>query len=286
MTIFGMKHIKSINLLDSINSFLDFYHPTNGVNEYKGFAERNKWFMDSDYRTMLDTIRFQSIINDNQDTCFRINHSNDVAEGIVLERQIIIPNKTKMDTIYYFEAKEVEHSRDFGVNLSTQDLYVAPDHKFTSFIMNKQYILIWDTKVIRALDLKKKFCHKNLVLLDFQIDKDDPESFIKEVRTGSNPEIVVLIVQQSKDVDSVISWNVNSNTEFSCNDIEEEYVVIWDRSGFPYIVTPQRVFFCAQTCQLKTFDFQIDFSSLNQLKDLTFHKGHRLDGKNHNWIIF
>mmetsp|Transcript_18470 Transcript_18470/g.28333 ORF Transcript_18470/g.28333 Transcript_18470/m.28333 type:complete len:289 (-) Transcript_18470:1329-2195(-) len=98
--------------------------------------------------------------------------------------------------------------------------------------------------------------------------------------------MVVIIVQQNKDLNSVISWDLKTNTEIECNDIEEEYVIIWDRVGKPYIVTKDKVIFQLQKCSLRTFDYEIDFEMLKDLKGLTFHKGHRLDGKNHNWLIF
>ena len=145
---------------------------------------------------------------------------------------------------------------------------------------------MWDLKQVKLLDLKKNFSEQKLQTLYFQIDPEDPESFIKEVRTGSNPDLIVIIVQQTKDLDSIISWDIDNNTEFSCNDIEEEYLVIWDSRGLPYIATSEKIIFCSNNCALKAFSYEIDFETVNSLKDLTFHKGHRLDGKNHNWIIF
>lgn len=63
---------------------------------------------------------------------------------------------------------------------------------------------------------------------------------------------------------------------------------MWDASGSVYIVTDQNVILTKEKCCIKAFDFQ-DAKELNnaiQHPQISFQKGHRVDEKNHNWILF
>jgi hypothetical protein len=61
--------------------------------------------------------------------------------------------------------------------------------------MNSDYFIIWDKKTIRTHDLKKtEFCEENFKLVKFDIDPNNKLSLVKEVRTGSDSNNVLIIV--------------------------------------------------------------------------------------------
>ena len=61
-------------------------------------------------------------------------------------------------------------------------------------------------------------------------------TFMKEVRTGSNPNLIVIIIHRSKATDKVFTWNLKRNIEFESYDVPKRYEMLWDRKGNPYIV--------------------------------------------------
>jgi hypothetical protein len=75
-----------------------------------------------------------------------------------------------------------------------------------------------------------------------------------------------------------------SNTENDAFDIEDDYIIIWDQEGAPFIVTEKKIYFVNQRCAITAYDYKglmADFGK-NQNQKL---KGHRMDSKNHNWIM-
>ena len=60
--------------------------------------------------------------------------------------------------------------------------------------MNDQYIIMWDKKEINILKLNDGFCEENMKRIKFNIDVNDEKTFVKEVRAGSDPNMVVLVI--------------------------------------------------------------------------------------------
>lgn len=120
----------------------------------------------------------------------------------------------------------------------------------------------------------------------------DPESLsqIKEVRTGSNPDVIVLIVQNEEQNIEIFTWSLIDNSEQEAYEIgKEEFEILWDLTGNPYIVTGSSVTFTKQRTTLKNVFPTPDFDIINKSNsnaELSSHKGHRFDGNNHNWLIF
>ena len=70
--------------------------------------------------------------------------------------------------------------------------------------------------------------------------------------------------------------------------MKEEYIVIFDIHGCPYIITDQSVYFTNRRCMITAYEIQGLVSELIQEKgNATFDhtKGHKVDFKNHNWIL-
>lgn len=63
--------------------------------------------------------------------------------------------------------------------------------------------------------------------------------------------------------------------------------MVWDINGKPYIVTDKKAIFPEQRCAVTCYDYEGAIQRFKQKKSkLSVHKGHRVDGKNHNWLIF
>ena len=117
----------------------------------------------------------------------------------------------------------------------------------------------------------------------FNIDKKE-KSKVKEVRVGSDPGHVILVVS-SEETDTLLSWNLEEDTENDAFDIDEEYAIIWDTHGTPFIVTERKIYFVRERCAITAYDYKGLLSDFNNNSDIQKYKGHRVDAKNHNWLI-
>ena len=76
------------------------------------------------------------------------------------------------------------------------------------------------------------------------------------MRTGSNPNHVILVIAQSEEADTILSWDVEMNNEKDALDIEVEYIIIWDSRGAPYIVTEEKIYFMQERCAITAYDYR------------------------------
>ena len=98
---------------------------------------------------------------------------------------------------------------------------------------------------------------------------------------------VCIIVGNTQDADNVIIWDMDKDLEGESYEIEEDYLVVWDINGKPYIVTDSKAIFPEQRCAVTSYDYEGAIQRFKAKKaKLSVHKGHRVDGKNHNWLIF
>lgn len=106
-------------------------------------------------------------------------------------------------------------------------------------MMNMNYLFIWNKHKIKYYDLDKDFTDKNKYMIDFEIKKENETSWIKEVRTGSNPNLIIIIVKtlsnQQDSSETIFTWDVENNIEFESYDVQNKYEILWDRRGYPYI---------------------------------------------------
>ena len=75
----------------------------------------------------------------------------------------------------------------------------------------------------------------NLDTASFMIQGSD-QLYIKDIRVGSHPKNIAVIVNQSHINDCVITWNLDKNVEKEAFDVQGVYEVLWDEYGSPYII--------------------------------------------------
>lgn len=80
---------------------------------------------------------------------------------------------------------------------------------------------------------------------------------------------------------------MDRDEEEESNEIRDPYLVLWGSAGNPYIVTDKKVYFIKQRCAITAFDYRGAIEAFKKnTSPLSVHKGHRVDGVNHNWLIF
>ena len=78
---------------------------------------------------------------------------------------------------------------------------------------------------------------------------------MKEVRTGSDPKMIVIILHRSGSTDKVFTWDIKRNIEYESYDVPKRYEMLWDRNGHPYIVMDNCIKFAKETCAIKSYDY-------------------------------
>ena len=58
---------------------------------------------------------------------------------------------------------------------------------------------------------------------------------IKDVRVGSNPKVIAIVIDQSNTHDSVIVFSLSKGREKECFDVVKDHEIMWDLKGDPYI---------------------------------------------------
>ena len=128
----------------------------------------------------------------------------------------------------------------------------------------------------------------DLVDIDFKITPAIGPKRIKDVRVGHNKNVMVIIVEQSNQQDSIIIWNTVKNIEKENFDITEDYEILWDSDGNPYIQTNDRTIFTRERSSMLCFD-QLDITDLKarskNFKQISLSSGHRFDSQNHHSMI-
>lgn len=123
--------------------------------------------------------------------------------------------------------------------------------------------------------------------LELDIDPNDPCSSIKNVCTGSNSTIICIVITLKNNPDTFIVWDMEQSLESDIFEVEDEKLLLWDCHGQPYIATENKLIFPEQRCAVKAYDYDGLIKKLNQRESqLSTHFGHRVDGKNHNWLVF
>jgi len=107
------------------------------------------------------------------------------------------------------------------------------------------------------------------------------------VRTGSNPDQILVAINVKDQTDIIELWNAKDNYEIEAYELHEDYKIIWDQQGDPYIITQDGVIIANERVKSKTYQIQ-DFTELNEVDRLTvlpLQKGSKFDGDNHNWFL-
>lgn len=87
----------------------------------------------------------------------------------------------------------------------------------------------------------------------------------------------------------MIIWDLVNKNEIDSFDLEEEYIIIQDAIGNPYIITPTKTHMVMQFCASCAYDciepLQKAVESMNGSVTINVSKGVRFDTNNHNWLI-
>lgn len=124
------------------------------------------------------------------------------------------------------------------------------------FQINRKYLFFWNESYIKyhpideGIDDESKF-----TTADFEMDADDQDSYIKELRTGSNPYIFVFVVVQQNGENTIYTWFTKENAEAEAYDVQGKWEILWDRLGNLFIVNGNKVIMNNQRCCVTTFDF-------------------------------
>lgn len=167
-----------------------------------------------------------------------------------------------------------------------QSVLITNKHGGYDFLINRLYIFFWNDREMLYSLLSEGIDNENLTRADFNIDEHEKDSYILELRTGSNPEIFVFVVHQSGCCNSIYTWFTKDNAEAEAYDVEGKWEILWDRLGNLYIVNGEKVIMNNQRCAVKTFDFEPLEQMDKPSGTLSNARGHRFDFKNHNWLIF
>jgi hypothetical protein len=54
------------------------------------------------------------------------------------------------------------------------------------------------------------------------------------------------------------------NIENDAFDIEEDYIIIWDSKGAPYILTEQKAIFIGERCAITAYDYRDHMADFNK----------------------
>jgi hypothetical protein len=205
----------------------------------------------------------------------------------------IFNNQQRETTIYYYEnwlynTIQKKEQQDTSQSVM-QSVYITKEHGGVDFIINRLYIFFWNDLEIKFCKLSEGILDKNFVTVNFRQNNDELTSYIKDVRTGSDPNLFIFVVHQGGGVNSIFTWIPEDNAESEAYDVGNDYEILWDKLGNLYILTDNKVILNNQRCCIKTFDFKDNNPSTDSCKThnaLNNKRGHRFDYKNHNWLMF
>ena len=85
-------------------------------------------------------------------------------------------------------------------------------------------------------------CKGVVTKIALKVSKYDNQSKIKQVYTGSVPELVVIVLKQSRQDMCSIIWNIEQNTEVECFDHSQDSAVFWGFVGDSYILCKDKIY--------------------------------------------
>ena len=108
------------------------------------------------------------------------------------------------------------------------------------------------------------------------------DTFIIQVRTGSDKTRVAVRVTQTKTMDCIIIWDLAKDIEIESFDVKKEAMFFQDRWGNQYLAEKDYIINCEQTCKLKSYKMDVKEFEEPQFK---FGNGYRVDDEMHNFIL-
>ena len=192
-----------------------------------------------------------------------------------------------MKSVLARKKQEIDHlKKDRKTFFCFEDKVPNKDKK-QNFLINKKYFFIYTDKNIRHFKIEHDHFEeqKGKDAISFQIDQTEDlkeHNRIKGVFSGSNPDLVIIQFDMSKEKDIVFTWDLINNIESQQSEIGKNYEITWDCNGIPLIITPENAIYDG----LNIMSFDLDEETLERPQNnLRRYKGHRFDGKNQNWFI-
>ena len=148
--------------------------------------------------------------------------------------------------------------------------------------LNNNYLYIRTDKQIRYFDLSKdEFNEKDIKYINFYISPDEKYSKIINIISSGDTNIVVIIVDNTLEHDTIFIWDMRFNVEKDSYDVGKEYEIIFDSKG--ELIIMKKNYCLYRGAKIKAFDTNRHI--IEPINNLRRYKGHRFDAKNHNWII-
>lgn len=95
-------------------------------------------------------------------------------------------------------------------------------------IMNRKYLFFYDNKEVLYMPIDTDFNNAKFNKINLDIDKEAKDINIKDIRSGSNAEVIAIIVEDSVESDMVFTWNIEKNCVQQSYEVGKDYDLIWD----------------------------------------------------------
>lgn len=190
-----MQHVKTINLMEALKNL--YKDDASGLAK---FMKENGWFMNDNFKYLQKHMKFDILVNNMMDIMVRITYMEDPNS--------IVPTDLKPplvdQQIYYYESiekTEVDPAQQnrgfFGSSDETQlaTCMLRPKDFEEKFIFNKKYLFVWNQREIEYFKLGEKFNDETKKKLSFRISEKAIGTKIVDIRCGSNPVNIVIIVE-------------------------------------------------------------------------------------------
>ena len=129
-------------------------------------------------------------------------------------------------------------------------------------------------------------------ILSLRVDRQEKNTKIKKVRTGSTSGKIAIIIRQCATSDCFLTWDVLNDNEIGCFDQKIDPKIFWDCDGNAYSTQDDMVYFSDQGVRLKCYDVkEINETMINKTeikskisKAFGTYQGYKFDAKGHNWL--
>ena len=114
---------------------------------------------------------------------------------------------------YFLPNKESSTKEYLYFDSMSDDIYDLKDCS-----LNENFIFFWNDQVVWSFDLRSQ----ELMRLPFQMSEQrDQEAYIKNVRCGSDENLILIRVKQSNKKDCIIYWDLINKKEVNYFDVDK-----------------------------------------------------------------
>ena len=158
------------------------------------------------------------------------------------------------------------------------------------FAMNRSRVYFWNDFRIWSYNLLAK--PEGVKYMGPEVDRDNKQTSIKYVRTGSVEDKVGIIIKQSATMTFSCLWDTNLDCEMEAFDHGLHPKLFWDQEGSAYATEKDLVYFTDMGLRMKCFDvleinegFDTEGRKVTKRqKAFGTHQGFKFDSKSHSWL--